>query len=69
MKINKEITIEDLVDNYPFSVRYLSDKGIKCVACGEPIWGTLEEACIEKNFSQDDITKFVNEINELAKNK
>jgi methionine synthase II (cobalamin-independent) len=67
MKIDKNITIEDLVDDYPFSVNFLSKKGIKCIACGEPIWGTLEEACIEKNFSQEDIQKFVIELNELIK--
>lgn len=67
MAIDKQITIEDLVENYPFSVRYLSDKGIRCIACGEPIWGTLEEACLEKEFTVEEIQNFVNEINELAK--
>ena len=68
MQIDKNITIEDLVDEFPFSVNFLSKKGIKCIACGEPIWGTLEEACIEKNFSQEDIQKFVVELNELKNN-
>lgn len=68
MKIDKNITIEDLVDEYPFSVNFLSKKGIKCIACGEPIWGTLEEACLEKNFSQKDIQKFVIELNSIIKN-
>lgn len=68
MKIDKNITIEDLVDEFPFSVNFLSKKGIKCIACGEPIWGTLEEACIEKNFSQEKIQEFVIELNSLIKN-
>ena len=67
MKIDKKITIEDLVDEFPFSVNFLSKKGIKCIACGEPIWGTLEEACIEKNFSQEEIQEFVTELNDLIK--
>jgi len=67
MKIDKNITIEDLVDDFPFSVKFLSKKGIKCIACGEPIWGTLEEACLEKNFSQEEIQNFVIELNELIK--
>ena len=69
MKIDKKITIEDLVDEFPFSVNFLSKKGIKCIACGEPIWGTLEEACIEKNFSQEEIQEFVTELNDLIKIK
>lgn len=63
--ITKEITIEDLIEDYPQSVKYLSEKGIRCIKCGEPIWGTLEEACIEKKFTQDDIAVFVKELNEL----
>ncbi len=63
--ISKEITIEDLIEDYPQSVKYLSEKGIRCIKCGEPIWGTLEEACLEKNFTQDDIAVFVKELNEL----
>ncbi len=64
--ISKDIYIEDLVNDYPFSVRYLMEKGIKCVMCGEPIWGTLEEAAKEKSFSDEDIEGFVKELNEMA---
>lgn len=66
MAIEKEIFIEDLVEEYPFSVKFLADKGIRCIACGEPIWGTLEEACKEKNFSDSQIIEIVNELNKLA---
>jgi hypothetical protein len=64
--IVKEIQIEDLVDQYPFSVRYLMEKGIRCIMCGEPIWGTLEEAAKEKKFSNAEIDAFVNEMNSIA---
>lgn len=63
--IDKKITIEDLVDDYPFAVTYLSEKGIRCIKCGEPIWGTLEEACVEKGFDETQIEIFVRELNEL----
>ncbi len=65
-EITKEILIETLVDQYPFSVRYLMEKGIRCIMCGEPIWGTLEEACTEKKFSADDIEAIVAEMMSLA---
>ncbi len=64
--IDKNIYIEDLVNDYPFSVKYLMEKGIKCIMCGEPIWGTLEEAAKEKSFNDDEIEKFVSELNEMA---
>lgn len=62
MKITKEISIEELTENVPESVKYLSEKGIRCIVCGEPIWGTLEEAALEKGFNQDDITGFVADL-------
>lgn len=66
-EITKTILIEDLVDNYPFSVRYLMEQGIRCIMCGEPIWGTFEEAAKEKGFSDTKIEEFVSEMNSRAK--
>jgi len=65
MEITKEIYIEDLVHQKVAAVRYLADRGIKCIACGEPIWGTLEDAALEKGFSQEDIAVFVKDLNAL----
>ncbi|GAB1417548.1 hypothetical protein MASR2M12_03130 [Bacteroidales bacterium] len=65
--ITKEIEIEELVRHFPFSVKYLMEHGIKCIACGEPIWGTLEDAAKEKGFDQTQIEVFVSEMNHIAK--
>jgi hypothetical protein len=63
--IDEKISIEELVEILPASVTYLSKKGIKCIACGEPIWGTLEEAALEKGFRSTQIREFVRELNLL----
>ena len=55
--ITKNIPIEELIIKFPFSVNYLMNKGIKCVVCGEPIWGTLEDEAREKGFSDHDINQ------------
>ncbi len=65
-KISADITIEELVSALPASVTYLMEKGIKCIACGEPIWGTLESAAREKGFDDHRIEEFVDELNKLA---
>jgi hypothetical protein len=65
MEISKDITIEDLVNGKVNAVRYLADKGIKCIACGEPIWGTLEQAAKEKGFTDKEIATFVRDLNKL----
>lgn len=62
LKITNNIEIEDLVRNFPASIKFLSEKGIHCIACGEPIWGTLEEAALEKGFSRDDVDKIRQEL-------
>lgn len=64
MHITKETTIEEIVHQSAPAVRYLREKGIKCIACGEPIWGTLEEAAREKGFDDAAIEGFVNELRE-----
>jgi len=67
MAIDKDISIEELVETVPGSIQYLMQQGIKCIACGEPIWGTLEEAAKEKGFNDSDIEGFVKDINRLGK--
>jgi methionine synthase II (cobalamin-independent) len=67
--IEKDILIEELVNGIPESVSYLMKKGIKCIACGEPIWGTLEEAAREKGFSEEEINEFVLELNRMEKDE
>lgn len=66
MKITKDISIEDLVDHVPQAVKYLMQEGIKCIECGEPIWGTLEDAAKEKGYSDPDIQRFVEELQAFA---
>lgn len=65
VKITKDTEIEDLVNLIPDSVVYLMEKGIRCLRCGEPIWGSLYSAAKEKGFDDKQIEVFVNEINNL----
>ena len=65
MRIKKEIYIEDLIEILPSSVQYLSAKGIRCIACGEPIWGTLEQAAREKGFDDNEIGRLIVDFNEI----
>ncbi|MBN2355841.1 DUF1858 domain-containing protein [candidate division KSB1 bacterium] len=62
MKIHQDIAIEDLVREYPKSVGFLMEKGIRCLACGEPMWGTLKSAAEEKGFTAEQIHTLVEEL-------
>ncbi|MDT8324922.1 MAG: DUF1858 domain-containing protein [Bacteroidota bacterium] len=50
MDVTRETVIEDLVDQFPDAVTFLMEKGIRCLRCGEPIWGTLGSAMDDKDF-------------------
>ena len=66
MKINKDIEIEDLVNELPEAVGYLREEGIRCLRCGEPIWGSLKDAAKEKSYNGKDIERFVKDLNKMA---
>ncbi|RMI19221.1 MAG: DUF1858 domain-containing protein [Calditrichaeota bacterium] len=65
--ITRNTYIEDLIQMLPEAVTYLSQKNIRCVVCGEPIWGTLEQAAREKGYTDADIDRFVKELNAMLK--
>lgn len=67
--ITEEILISELIEQFPPSVRILSELGVKCIACGEPIWGTLGEACMEKGFSEAETNQILELLNERSMNE
>jgi methionine synthase II (cobalamin-independent) len=61
--IHSETTLEEIVINYPELIKPLMEFGIKCVACGEPIWGSLAENAEKKGIENlDQIIERLNEI-------
>lgn len=68
MTVTGATLIEDLVREVPGSVEYLMKNGIKCLACGEPIWGSLETAAGEKGYKEEQILVFISELNKLSQN-
>lgn len=65
--VTPSTTIEDLVNAIPEAVTYLMQHGIRCIRCGEPIWGTVADAAREKGFEDDDIRRFVDDLNGLVR--
>ena len=63
--IDKNIYIEDLVREHPKVVGPLAEYGVICIACGEPVWGTLGEL-IDKNGLQNQ-SEIIDHLNEIAK--
>ena len=65
MMIQKDILIEDLLNEIPEAVRYLMDRGINPLACGEPVWGTLQSVAKEAGFDDIQIDKMTADLETL----
>lgn len=63
-EISPEITIEDLVNHFPGVSTFLINRGLPCIICGEPVWGTLRELAMDKHYNEDQITELVNFLKE-----
>lgn len=61
--ITKKDEIEYIFENIPDSLAYLMRKGVCGLNCGEPVWGTLENAAKERGFSDSEIDLIVIELN------
>lgn len=66
LTIEKDTIIEDLVREYPKTVRFLMERGVRCLACGEPIWGTIESAARDKGFSPQQIELLLDDLRALV---
>ncbi len=63
MTITKDTLIEDLVGNHPETVQPLQEMGVRCIRCGEAVWGTLEENVRQKGLKNlDEIILYLNRI-------
>lgn len=63
--ISADITIDQLIHEYPDAVGFLVKKGLPCVVCGEPLWGTLAKLAEQKGFDNEQINALVTEFNKL----
>jgi hypothetical protein len=67
--IRRDTLVEDLVNTVPEAVPYLMGKGIQAIACGAPIWGTLEEAARSQGYSDDEISAMVAEMRDIEQSR
>jgi methionine synthase II (cobalamin-independent) len=62
-KITENSLIEEIVDAYPELIRPLRERGIVCIRCGEPIWGTLKQAAEDKSI--ENLGEIIKEMNRI----
>jgi methionine synthase II (cobalamin-independent) len=69
MRITYDTYIEEIIKIIPDSVFYLQKKGIKCIACGEAVWGTLKDAADLKKITAQELSVIMSELNEMIEIK
>ena len=67
--INRNMTLGELVQNYPEAATLLARKGLHCIGCGMAAWETVEQGCQAHGMSDKDIDKLVEEMNRTASGK
>lgn len=61
--VSKEMLIEDIIESYPETIGPMQEMGVRCIRCGEPVWGTVEENAKQKNLKNiDEIVERLNEV-------
>jgi hypothetical protein len=61
MKVEKTIFVEDMLTDFPESNQFFLDKGLRCLKCGEPYWGSLEEFL--EDYNVENIDEMIDELN------
>lgn len=65
MIVKQDTSIELLINKFPASIKYLAEKGIKCVSAKNNSACTLEEAAKQNGYGPEDIQNFVRDLNKL----
>ncbi len=64
--INASMQVEELLERYPAATRFLLQRGVPCLVCGEPVWGTRGDVLASHNKQAAEIEVIVQELrNEL----
>ena len=60
--VDEMTRVEELVEACPEAVKVLLREGVRCIRCGEPVWGTLGELLEQSGVPDPEATlKRVNE--------
>ena len=63
--LTKKDEIEYILRSVPGAFEYLMKKGVCGISCGEPYFGILEIAAVEKGFTESEIDEIIADLNKL----
>jgi len=62
--ITKDMTIGELVQEYPSVVEILMEEGVHCVGCGAAYFETIEEGLAGHGRSEEEVTAVIEKLNQ-----
>jgi hypothetical protein len=63
-EITGKIAIEELIKDYPETIKVLMNYGVRALVCGESSWGTLEEVAAKSGVK--DIDGLIKDLNSIV---
>ena len=67
--ISKDMTLGELVQNYPEAAMLLARRGLHCIGCGMAAAETIEQGAMAHGMSERDIESMLDEMNKKASGK
>ncbi|MFA5011249.1 MAG: DUF1858 domain-containing protein [Ignavibacteria bacterium] len=64
MRFTKDTDMEELIRVLPAASSYFAKYKIRVMQAGTVRWGSIEQIAKMKDFTDEDIAKFVKELNE-----
>jgi Ni,Fe-hydrogenase I small subunit len=61
-EIHRGISVEDLITDFPQSIKFMVQEGLPCFVCGEPTWGTFEEMARKKGMTEAEIDLLIEQM-------
>ncbi len=65
MKINKDMTVTEILNVDPMISNILAGHGMSCLFCGAAVNETLEQACLVHGIGEDQVDLMVAQINDF----
>jgi hypothetical protein len=58
--ITEDTAVEEVITNYPNLVKVFIERGLPCLVCGDPFWGTVGELARKYNVDGADLVSELN---------
>jgi len=57
IELRADLLVEDALRLHPRLAGLLRERGVVCLRCGEPVWGTLGETIAQKGLPVDELLR------------